>query len=266
MIQKAGAFCPSYPGRWDVMSMYNFNTEYAKQLYDHVTMVVPIAFIKDNGMPERGRMDFNENSQSVEIRYKSTSNEIVSIAHELLHVRMEFQDHFPLLAWPTNHPDLTPGIQDIVKRIRDVVDDTYILHQLFANTGVLPISNVFYREIRKDIKRGIIHIVQNLPIESRPIVTAWRLRLADLSISEYGEKLTANQRRLSADFISLFQSKEPAAHNLFIHLKQNVVGSSLSNGHKLGTALIDLRNKLALPSWLHLATRQNIDGRWVLKQ
>lgn len=246
--------------------MYNFNTEYAKQLYDHVTMVVPIAFIRDNGMSERGWMDFDENSQTVEIRYKSTSDEIVDIAHELLHVRMQFQDHFPLLAWPTNHPDLTPGIEDIVKRIRDVVDDTYILHQLFANTGVLPISDVFYREIRKDIKRGIIHIVQSLPIESRPIVTAWRLRLSDLSMSEYGEKLTANQRRLSADFISLFQSKDPAAHDLFIHLKQNVVGSSLSNDQKLGAALIDLCNKVALPSWLHLATWQNIGGRWVLRQ
>lgn len=246
--------------------MYKFKTEYAKQLYDHVTMVVPIVFIRDNGMAERGRMDFNENSQTVEIRYKSTSDEIVDIAHELHHVRMEFHNDFPVLAWPTNHPDLTPGIEDIVKRIRDAVDDTYVFHQLYANTGVLPISDVFYREIRKDIKRGIIHIVQSLPIESRPIVTAWRLRIADLSYSEYGDKLTTNQRRLSADFISLFQSKNPAAQDLFIHLKQNVVGSSLSNDQELGAALIDLRNKLALPSWLHLATRQNIGGRWVLRR
>ena len=78
--------------------MYNFNTEYAKQLYDYVTMVVPIAFIRDNGTPERGRIDFNGKSQIVEMRYKNISDEIVSIAHELLHVRMEFQDHFPLLA------------------------------------------------------------------------------------------------------------------------------------------------------------------------
>lgn len=246
--------------------MYNFKTEYAKQLYDHVTMVVPIAFIRDNEMPERGSMDFDENSQTVEIRYKSTSNEIVDIAHELIHVRMQFQDHFPLLAWPTNHPDITPGIKDIIKRIRDVVDDTYIFHQLFSNTGVLPISDVFYREIRKDIKRGIIHVVQSLPAESRPIATAWRLRLADLSYSEYSEKLTANQRRLSADFISHFQNKDTAAHDLFIYLKQNVVGSNLSNDQELGAALIDLRDKLTLPSWLHLATRQNIGGRWVLRQ
>jgi len=246
--------------------MYNFNTQYAKQLYDHVTMVVPVAFIRDNKMSERGCMDFDENSQTVEIRYKSTSDEIVDIAHELLHVRMQFQDHFPLLAWPTNHPDLTLGIEDSVKRIRDVVDDTYIFHQLFANTGVVPISDVFYREIRKDIKRGIIHIVQSLPIESRPIVTAWRLRLADLSCSEYSKKLTANQRRLSTDFISLFERKDAAAYDLFIHLKQDIVGSSLSNDQEIGAALIDLRNKLALPSWLHLATRQNIGSRWVLRQ
>ena len=246
--------------------MYNFKTEYAKQLYDLVKIVVPIAFIMDNKMPIRGKMDFNESSQTVEIRYKINPDEIVEIAHELLHVRMEFQDHFPLLSWPNNHPDLTSGIKDIVERIRDVIDDTYILHQLFANTGVLPISDVFYREIRKDIKGGTIRTVQNLPIESRPIFTAWRLRLADLSISEYNEKLTPQQRRLSADFISFFQSKEPTAHALFIHLKQNVVGYSLSNDQKIGAALIDLRNKLALPSWLHLATRQNIDGRWMLKQ
>ena len=245
---------------------YNFKTQYAHDLYSHVSTIVPITFVRDDGMPERAWMDFDDKSQKVEIKYKRTADEIVDIAHELLHVRMQFQDLFPLLAWPTNHSDLTAGIQDLVKRIRDAVDDTYIFYHLFADTGVLPISEVFYREIRKDLKRGIIHILQSLPIESRPLVTAWRLRIADLSLSEYGKNLTTNQRQLSADFISRFQSKDTAAQDLFIHLKQNMVGSSLSNEHELGDALIGLRDKLALPSWLHLATRQQINGRWVLKQ
>ncbi len=244
---------------------YNFKTQYAKQLYNHVSNVVPIVLIQDDGMPERARMEFDDRSQNVEIRYKSTADEIVDIAHELLHVRMQFHDRFPLLSWPANHPNLNPGIEDLVKQIRDAVDNTYILHNLFADTGMLPISDVFYDEIRKDIKRGTIHIVQGLPAESRPLVTAWRLRLADLSCSQFSEKLSHDQNRLSAYFISHFQSKDPVVQDLFIHLRQNVVGSRLSNEHELVDALIGLRDKLGLPSWLHLATRQKINKRWVLK-
>jgi hypothetical protein len=244
---------------------YNFKTPYAKQLYSHVSQVVPIVFIRDDGMPERGRMDFNDSSQNVEIRHKSTDDELVDIAHELLRVRMQFHDRFPLLAWPANHPDLTPGIEDLVTQLIDIVYDTHILHHLFANTGILPISDVFYREIHKDIKRGIIHMAQSLPLESRPLVAARRLRIADLSCSEYSKISTDDQRRLSTYFISHFQNKDPVVQDLFIHLRQNVAGSSLSSEHELGDALIGLRDKLALPSWVHLATRQKINGRWVLK-
>jgi len=243
---------------------YNFKTPYAKQLYNHVSNVVPIVLIQDDAMPERARTEFDDRSQNVEISYKSAADELVDIAHELLHVRMQFHDRFPLLSWPTNHPDLNPGIKDLVKQIRNVVDNTYILHNLFANTGMLPVSDLFYDEIRKDIKRGAIHIVQSLPAESRPLVTAWRLRLADLSCSQFSKKLSHDQNRLSAYFISHFQSKDPVVQDLFLHLRQNVVGSRLSNVHEVGDALIELRDKLGLPSWLHLATRQKINNSWAL--
>ena len=243
---------------------YKFKTEHAKQLYSHVSNVVPIVFIQDDGMTERSRMDFDDKSQNVEIRYKSAADEFVDIAHELLRVRMQFHDRFPLLAWPVNHPDLNPGIKDLVKQIRIVVDDTYILHHLFTDTGMLPIGDVLYDEIRKDIKRGIISIAQTLPVESRPLFTAWRLRLADLSCSVYSKKLTHDQRRLTSYFISHFQNKDPVVQGLFIYLRQNVAGSRLSNENEFGNALIGLRDTLDLPSWLHLETRQKINGRWVL--
>jgi hypothetical protein len=245
---------------------YNFKTEYIKQLYSHVSNVVPIVFIQDDGMTERSRMDFDDRSQHVEIRYKSAAEEFVDIAHELLRVRMQFHDRFPVLACPANHPDLNPGIKDLVKQIRTVVDDTYILHHLFTDTGMLPVSDVFYDEIRKDIKRGIVCIAQSLPVESRPLVAAWHLRLADLSCSEYSKKLTNDQRQLTSYFISHFQNKDPVVQGLFIYLRQKVAGSRLSNEKELGNALIALRDKLDLPSWLHLATRQKINGTWVLKQ
>ena len=190
-------------------------------------------------MPERARTEFDDRSQNIKISYKSAADEIVDIAHELLHVRMQFHDRFPLLSWPTNHPDLNPGIKDLVKQIRNAVDNTYILHNLFANTGMLPVSDLFYDEIRKDIKRGAIHIVQSLPAESRPLATAWRLRLADLSCSQFSKKLSRDQNRLSAYFISHFQSKDPVVQDLFLHLRQNVVGWRLSNVHEVGEALIE---------------------------
>jgi hypothetical protein len=245
---------------------YKFKTEYAKQLYSQVSNVVPIVFIQDDGMTECSRMDFDDRSQQVEIRYKSAADEFVDIAHELLRVRMQFHDGFPLLAWPVNHPDLNPGIKDLVKQIRTVVDDTYILHYLFTDAGTLPIGDVFYDEIRMDIKRGIISIAQTLPVESRPLATAWRLRLADLSCSVYSKKLTNDQRRFTSYFISHFQNKDPVVQGLFIYLRQNVAGSRLSNMNEFGNALIGLRDKLDLPSWLHLETRQKINGRWVLTQ
>jgi hypothetical protein len=245
---------------------YNFKTEYAKQLYNHVSKVVPIVFIQDDGMTERSRMDFDDRSQHVEIRYKGAAEEFVDIAHELLRVRMQFHNCFPFPACPVNHPDLNPGIKDLVKQIRTVVDDTYILHHLFTDTGMLPISDVFYDEIRKDIKRGIISVGQSLPVESRPLVTAWRLRLADLSCSVYSKKLPNDQRRFTSYFISHFQNKDPVVQGLFIYLRQNVVGSRLSNENEFGNALIGLRDKLYLPSWVHLETRQKINGRWVLKR
>ena len=243
---------------------YMFKTEYAKQLFSYVSTVVPIVFIQDDEITERSRMDFEDKSQNVQIRYQSAADELVDIAHELLRVRMQFHDRFPLLAGPEKHPDLNPGLKDLVKQIRTVVDDTYILHHLFTDTGILPISEVFYDEIRKDIKRGIISISQSLPVESRPLKTAWRLRLADLSCSVYRNKLTNDQNRFTSYFISHFQNKDPVIQELFIHLRQNVAGSRLSNVSEFGNALIGLRDKLDLPSWLHLETRQKIDGRWVL--
>ncbi|MGD8548867.1 MAG: hypothetical protein PVJ45_04540 [Desulfobacterales bacterium] len=243
---------------------YNFKTQYTKQLYNHVSNIVPIILINDDGITERVRMQFDDSSQNVEIRYKSTADEIVDIAHELLHVRMQFHDRFPLLSWPANHPNLSPGIEDLVKQIGNIVNNTYILHHLFIDTEMLPISNVFYDEIRRDIKRGTIYIVQSLPPESRPLASAWRLRLADLSCSQFREKLSHDQNRLSTYFISHFQSKDPVVQDLFIYLRQNVVGSRLSNEHELGDALMRLCDKLGLPSWLHLASRQKINNKWVL--
>jgi hypothetical protein len=244
---------------------YDFKTPYSQNLYSDLSTVVPIVFIRDDGMSECARMNFDEGSQKVQIRYTRTADEFVDIAHELLHVRMQFRDGFPLLAWPSGRRDLTPDIEDLVEKIRNAVDDTYVLRHLFADTGLLPISQVFYREIRKDLKRDIIHVVQSDPVGSRPIHTAWRLRVADLSLSEYDKVLSSNQRQVSTDFISRFQSKDPDVEDLFINLKQNVMGSKLSDEHQLGDALIGLRDKLGLPSWLHLATYQKINGTWGLR-
>ena len=243
---------------------YSFKTQYAKQLHNHVSDIVPIVFINDDGITEHARMQFDESSQHVEIRYNSSADEILDIAHELLHVRMQFHDCFPILSWPANDPNINPVTKNLVKQIRDVVDNTYILHHLFTDTGMLPISDVFYDEIRRDIQRGTIHIIQSLPPESRSLAVAWRLRLADLSCSQFREKLSQDQSRLSTYFISHFQSKDPVVQDLFIHLRLNVVGSHLSNEHKIGDALMGLRDKLGLPSWLHLATRQKINNKWVL--
>jgi len=244
---------------------YNFKTEYARDLHTRLSTIVPIIFIRDNDMVECARMDFHGGNQPVKVKYKSTADEIVDIAHELLHVRMQLQDGFPLLAWPDNlNP--TPEIKDAVKRIRDAVDDTYVLHQLFTDTGRLPVSEVFYREVRRDLKKGFIQIVRSVPSVSRPLETAWRLRLADLSCSAYGKCLTTNQRQLAGDFLSRFQGKDPAASHLFMYLKQNVLGVQLCDPHQLGCVLISLRDKLDLPSWLHLATWQQINSKWVLKK
>ncbi|MFO8089999.1 MAG: hypothetical protein R6U13_09210 [Desulfatiglandaceae bacterium] len=245
---------------------YNLKTEYAKQLYSLASNVVPIVFIQDDGMAECSRMDFDDRLQHVEIRYKSVAEEFVDITHELLRVGMQFHDRFPLLTGSVNHTDFNPGIKNLVKQIRTVVDDTYILHRMFTDTGMLPISGVFYDEIRKDIKRGIISIGRSLPVESGPLAAAWRLRLADLSCSVYSKKLTNDQRRFASYFISHFQNKDPVVQELFIYLRQNVVGSRLSNENEFGNALIGLRDKLDLPSWLQLETRQKIDGRWILKR
>jgi hypothetical protein len=103
-------------------------------------------------------------------------------------------------------------------------------------------------------------------VESRPLAAAWRLRLADLSCSVYIKKLTNDQRRFTSYFISHFQNKDPVVQGLFIYLRQNVAGSRLLNMNEFGNALIGLRDRLDLPSWLHLETRKKINGRWVLKQ
>jgi hypothetical protein len=243
---------------------YSFNTQYAKQLYNNISNIVPIVFVNDDELTERATMHFDDSSQNVEIKFKSTADEIVDIAHELLHVRMQFYECFPLLSWPANHPNLNPGIEGLVKQIGDVVDNTYILHHLFTDTGMLPISDVFYDKIRRDIQRGTIQIAQSLPPESRPLVAAWRLRLVELSCSQFREKLSHDQNRLSTYFISHFQNKDPVVQDLFIHLRQNVVGSRLSNEREIGEALMGLRDKLGLPSWLYLATREKINNKWVL--
>lgn len=245
---------------------YNFKTDYARELHAQLPAGIPICFTRDDHMAECASMDFCEGTQSVQIRYKSTADEIVDIAHELIHVRMQFLHGFPLLAWPSNCSGLTADIEDAVKRIRDAVDDTYVLQQLFADTAQLPVSAVFYREVRGDLKQGIMRLVQSVPALSRPFVAAWRLRLADLSCCAFKSSLTTNQSQLAADFLSRFKDKEPAVRDLFMHLKQDVGFAQLSDPQQFGRVLLGLRDKLGLPSWLHLATRQRVNGKWVLKQ
>ena len=157
-------------------------------------------------------------------------------------------------------------IEDAVKRIRDAVDNTYVLYQLFADTPQLPISAGFYREIRKDLKHGVMQLVRKAPVSSRPFLAAWRLRLADLSCSVFKNRLTTRQSRLAAGFLSRFQDKDPEVRGLFMHLKQYVGRDQVSDPRQFGCVLISLRDKLKLPLWLHLATRQRVNGRWVLKQ
>lgn len=211
-------------------------------------------------------MDFCDAAQQAEIRYKITADEIVDIAHELIHIRMQFIDNFPLLAWPTNDSVVTADIQDAVKRIRDAVDDTYVLHRLFEDTGQRPVSEVFYREIRKDIKHGIIRLVQEAPNMSRPLATAWRLRLADLSRHAFNRSLTPNQRQLSEGFLSRFVDSDTDARELFEHLRDTVKNENLQDPQRFGEVLLSLRDRLELPACLHLATRQRVNGRWELRR
>jgi hypothetical protein len=245
---------------------YGFKTEYAHQLHQRLSAKVAISFIRDNNMAECACMDFSDAAQTAEIRFKSTAHETVDLAHELIHIRMQFLDGFPLLAWPTHSTIVTDDTQDAVKRIRDAVDDTYVLQQLFDDTGQLPISEVFYREIRRDIKQGYIRLLQAVPSASRPLAAAWLMRLADLSCCEFNSALTANQRQLAMDFLTRFQDKDPPARDLLEHLHQAVSKDDLHDPQHLGKALLDLRDKLGLPSCLHLATRQRVNGKWVLKQ
>jgi len=45
---------------------YNFKTQYAKQLYNHISNIVPIVLINDDGITERARMQFDDSSQNVD--------------------------------------------------------------------------------------------------------------------------------------------------------------------------------------------------------
>lgn len=245
---------------------YKFKTNYADSLHQLVSARVPVSFIRDNSLAECGYMDFCDTAQQAEIRYKVTADEIVDIAHELIHIRMQFIDNFPLLAWPTNDSVVTADVQDAVKRIRDAVDDTYVLHRLFEDTGQRPVSEVFYREIRKDIKQGTIHLVQGVPNISRPLATAWRLRLADLSRDVFNSCLTPNQRRLSEEFLTRFMDSDTDALELFEHLRHAVKNDDLQDPQRFGEVLLGLRDRLKLPECLHLATRQLVNGRWELRR
>ncbi|MDP8227051.1 MAG: hypothetical protein P9L89_05375 [Candidatus Celaenobacter polaris] len=240
---------------------YDFQTNYAGSLHQLVSAHVPVSFIRDNSLAECACMDFCDAAQQAEIRYKGTADEIVDIAHELIHIRMQFLDNFPLLAWPTNDSVVTADTQDAVKRIRDAVDDTYVLHRLFEDTGQRPVSAVFYREIRKDIKQGTIRLVQGAPNMSRPLANAWRLRLADLSLNVFNSSLTTNQRQLAEGFLSRFVDSDTDARELFEHLRHAVTNDDLQDLQRFGEVLLCLRDRLGLPACLHLATRQRVNGR-----
>jgi hypothetical protein len=245
---------------------YNFKTNYADSLYQLVSAQVPVSFIRDNSLNEYACMDFFDVAQQAKIRHKITADETVDIAHELIHIRMQFIDNLPILAWPTNDSVVTADIQDAVKRIRDAVDDTYVLYRLFEDTGQRPVSEVFYREIRKDIKQGIIRLVQEVPKMSRSLAIAWRLRIADLSCHVFNSSLTPNQRKLSEEFLSRFVNSDTDAYKLFEYLRNEVKIENLQDPRSIGEVLLCLRDRLELPACLHLAKRQRVNGRWELRR
>ncbi len=101
---------------------------------------------------------------------------------------------------------------------------------------------------------------------SRPLATAWRLRLADLSRNVFNSSLTANQRQLAEGFLSRFVDFDADARELFEHLQHAVTNDDLQDLQRFGEVLLCLRDRLGLPACLHLATRQRVNGRWELRR
>ena len=246
--------------------MYKFKHSTTEQLFQNFSGLVQVTFEHKENMDVNASMDFDENRQVAIIKHKNQADEEVDITHELLHVRMEFKDGFTLLSWPKGDQSVTPDLKDTIKRIRNIVDDTYIFDRLHREFGIFPISQIFFREIRKDIRAGYIRNIQGLPATCKMLIGAWKLRIADFALNWYGSDLTTNQRRLSEDFLRRFSASDRDITNMFSFIRANVTPQTVDAPQKHGQALEKLPDELALPSVVHLASRQKQAGKWVLRR
>lgn len=247
--------------------VYKFKTEVAEKVYRDLVPIVPIRFQLDNSMDVNAGMDFDEQKECVVVKYKNTADERIDLMHELLHVRMQFRDGFPLLAWQTSDPVATPDIRVAVSIIRDTVDDMYVFHALYMEFDTFPISPNFFRQCRKDIRAHRMHHVENKTGINKTLVAAWRLRIAQLSQEEFFPKMTTPQKEICEEFLSLFTKIDPEIQRTLSFLRSCVTPEAVATPIAHGQALEKLRDHLDLsPNVLHLAVRKNIAKTWVLQR
>jgi hypothetical protein len=249
------------------VGMYRFQTQIAERLYRDLSELVPIQFQLDNSLRENSCMRFDKQEQSVIVKFKRNVDEGVDITHELMHVRMEFKNSFSLLSWHTNDPQVTLEIQEAVQRMRNIVDDTYIFHALYQEFDIFPISQNFFRESRRDIRRGQIGIVQGLSTVNRTLEGAWRLRIAALSIQHFSTRMTLNQRQIATDFLDRFLKVESEIREIVTFIETNITKQFVMNPVDHGIALEALRDRMGFTeSLLHLAAWQRVENRWILRR
>lgn len=245
--------------------MYKFKTKPAATLYENLVCIVPIEFRIDNSMNVNSAMDFDEQRQSVVVKYKSTAEEQIDIIHELLHVRMQFSDAFPLLAWQKSDMLVTDEIRTAVKHIRNIADDTYIFHALYDEFHVFPISPNFFRQCRKDNKTRKRTQVQSETGINRVLVGAWRLRIAKLALERFSAQMTVHQKNICEEFLSLLTDKGDEIDHTFSFLNSNVTQQAVATTMEHGKTLERLRDHLGLSAGLlHLAKWEKRGQNWTL--
>ena len=247
--------------------MYVFKIEHAQKLSQDLISIVPIKFQIDNSMSVNALMDFDEQSQNVIIKFKSSADEQIDLMHDLLHVRMQFKDKFSLLAWQTNDSRITDEIRNAVSNMRDIVDDTYIFNSLYNEFDIFPISPNFFNECKKDIQDHKINHIQSITGINKILVGSWRLRIAQLVLNDFSLKIDSYQKEICEEFLSLFSNIDIKINTTLSFLESHITYQSVITPLEHGQALDNLKDHIGFsPSLLHLASRNKINNRWLLQR
>ena len=195
------------------MTDYSFRNPTVQRLAEHLCFIVPIRYRLNPNLRCRAEMDCN--AGVVSISFRADADEHVDILHELLHVQQFFEHRFCQLAWITNDPRITGELRHTVNLIRICVDDSWVFWRLHNDYGVFPISDVFFSECENDCNRGVIgHVQDERAIQNKSLQAAWRTRMAELCVREFGSGMSPDRRSLCERFLAKFRQTDQLADQI----------------------------------------------------